>query len=164
MVRCLYPNAYQPGSVSEELRRDLDNCGYPLAVNNQGGLIAPAAIEVYPHPALLCLLELDYRLPYKVSKSRRYWPGTPRGERVDSLLVRFRQIYAGLAGEIEGICDFLPEHPESLNFLKRYEDALDALVCAWVGARYLDGHAVAYGDHNAAIWVPECRANPLPEG
>jgi predicted RNase H-like nuclease len=38
--------------------------------------------------------------------------------------------------------------------LKRYEDSLDALVCAWVGAKYLEGEAVAYGDHTAAIWIP----------
>jgi predicted RNase H-like nuclease len=42
----------------------------------------------------------------------------------------------------------------SASGLKRYEDALDALVCAWVGAKYLLGEAVAYGDGTAAIWVP----------
>jgi predicted RNase H-like nuclease len=37
--------------------------------------------------------------------------------------------------------------------LKRYEDGLDALLCAWVGIKYLDGDVVAYGDDTAAIWV-----------
>jgi hypothetical protein len=31
---------------------------------------------------------------------------------------------------------------------------IDALVCAWVGMKYLAGEAVAYGDETAAIWVP----------
>ena len=40
--------------------------------------------------------------------------------------------------------------------LKRYEDALDALVCAWVATLYLDGKGMAYNgaDPTAAIWVP----------
>lgn len=29
-----------------------------------------------------------------------------------------------------------------------------ALVCAWMGIRYLNGGAKPYGDSNAAIWAP----------
>ena len=146
--------------IADELCQILADLGYPLAVNraDNAALEYPASIEVYPHPALLCLLNRNCRLPYKVSKSRRYWPGTTAGERVGNLLARFRQIHAGLTRVIDGIPDFLPADG-SLNSLKRYEDALDALVCAWVGARYLAGCATAYGDHTAAIWVPNCRAN-----
>jgi len=42
-----------------------------------------------------------------------------------------------------------------LAHLKRYEDALDALVCAWVGSRFLAGEAMAFGDADSAIWAPE---------
>jgi predicted RNase H-like nuclease len=42
----------------------------------------------------------------------------------------------------------------STSGLKRYEDSLDILVCAWVGAKYLKGEALPYGDDTAAIWVP----------
>jgi predicted RNase H-like nuclease len=42
----------------------------------------------------------------------------------------------------------------STSGLKRYEDSLDALVCSWVGAKYLLGEAEPYGDGTAAIWVP----------
>lgn len=35
----------------------------------------------------------------------------------------------------------------------RYEDAIDALVCAWVGCRYAEGHATSFGDKTAAICV-----------
>jgi predicted RNase H-like nuclease len=38
--------------------------------------------------------------------------------------------------------------------LKRYEDALDALVCGWVGIEYLGGRCTAFGDTAAAIWTP----------
>lgn len=41
----------------------------------------------------------------------------------------------------------------TLAELKRHEDAMDALLCAWAGARYLAGRARAHGDDTAAVWV-----------
>lgn len=38
--------------------------------------------------------------------------------------------------------------------LERHEDALDALVCAWVGTEHLAGRTAALGDAEAAIWTP----------
>ncbi|MDW7774366.1 MAG: hypothetical protein SCH71_15885 [Desulfobulbaceae bacterium] len=40
------------------------------------------------------------------------------------------------------------------SYLKRYEDALDALVCAWVGVKFLEGETQPLGDETAAIWCP----------
>ena len=37
--------------------------------------------------------------------------------------------------------------------MKRYEDSLEVLVCAWVGAKYFEGEVVPYRDGIAAIWV-----------
>jgi hypothetical protein len=50
----------------------------------------------------------------------------------------------------------LPDPTSTLPVLglKCYEDSLDALVCAWVGVKYLAGDAVPYGNDIAAIWVP----------
>jgi predicted RNase H-like nuclease len=47
--------------------------------------------------------------------------------------------------------------PEARSFarLKRFEDALDALVCAWVGIEHLAGRTRALGDGDAAIWSPQ---------
>jgi predicted RNase H-like nuclease len=42
----------------------------------------------------------------------------------------------------------------SFSALKRYEDALDALICGWVGVEYLAGRAVPLGNEDAAIWCP----------
>jgi hypothetical protein len=39
--------------------------------------------------------------------------------------------------------------------IKRHEDALDALVSAWVATEFLGGRARAYGDADVAIWTPE---------
>ena len=38
--------------------------------------------------------------------------------------------------------------------LKPIEDALDAIVCAWVGHRFKIGQAESLGDETAAIWTP----------
>lgn len=113
-------------------------------------------VEVYPHPALLTLTGASYRLPYKVSRRRRYWPEVSPAERKAKLLDQFEKILVALKAEIHDIPIELPEPADviSISGLKRYEDALDALVCAWVGAKYLEGEATRYGDDTAAIWVP----------
>jgi predicted RNase H-like nuclease len=72
------------------------------------------------------------------------------------LLASFEWILAGPSTHIGDIPLVLPNPSEvrSLAEFKRYEDALDALVCAWVGMEYLAGRAVPYGDDQAAIWIP----------
>ena len=40
-----------------------------------------------------------------------------------------------------------------LRASKRYEDALDAVVCAWIGREFLAGRAKPYGDDTAAVWA-----------
>lgn len=42
----------------------------------------------------------------------------------------------------------------TLAVLKRYEDALDALLCAWTGIGYLAGEVGAYGDASTPVWAP----------
>ena len=113
-------------------------------------------MEVYPHPALITLTEADYRLSYKVSRSRRYWPDSSPAERRSKLLTQFQRILSALNDEIRDIPIQLPDPTSAVpvSGLKRYEDSLDSLVCAWVGAKYLEGETVAYGDHTAAIWIP----------
>jgi hypothetical protein len=37
---------------------------------------------------------------------------------------------------------------------KAFEDTLEAVICAWVAVRALEGLAVPFGDDNAAIWIP----------
>ena len=151
------PSSARPGKISDQLRKALANLGYRLAVSEPA---TDTVIEAYPHPALLHLLDRDYRVPYKVSKN--YWRRCTLSinQRADLLIKEFRSIYNGLAAVILGIPDFLPPSPYggTLNSLKRYEDTLDALVCAWVGSRYIEGCAVPYGDSVAAIWVPNKRS------
>ena len=151
------PTPSRPGRLSRVLADGFLAAGLDLAVAGT----TPAAgqgylVEVYPHPAILSLLGITYRLPYKVSRSRRYWPGVGIRGRIERLLKEFSRILSALQREIEDIPLVLPAPASvrSLSELKRYEDALDALVSAWVGLQFLCGRAEGFGDDIAAIWCP----------
>lgn len=149
------PNASRPGPLGAELKRAFQDAGYPLLTAAGHSGYRRGLIEVYPHPALLSLLSARFRVPYKVQKSRRYWPGLNVRQRVERLSETFTAIQAALTVQIYGVTVPLPAPGEcSLAALKRYEDALDALICGWVGIQFASGHAVAFGDGTAAVWVP----------
>jgi len=150
------PSTSRPGAVGERFTRVVGEAGYSVATTTARAGQPLCLIEVYPHPALLALLDADYRIPYKVSKARKLWPGKSVEERIGLVLRSLARILDALEQRIDGIGLQLPEAAEvpSLSFLKRYEDAIDALVCAWVGIEYLEGRAVAFGDECSAIWVP----------
>jgi predicted RNase H-like nuclease len=151
------PSAVRPGPISDQLTQDFSSAGYMLATSNVA--YSPGQrvlIEVYPHPALLSLLDRNFRVPYKVSKSRKLWPGSSVSERVKNLLREFDLIYCALQDRFGGLGFELPAPPTvpRLSHLKRFEDALDALVCGWVGAEFTRLATRPYGDEAAAIWVP----------
>jgi len=153
------PSAERPGAIADQLRADFATLGYPLHTSSSDQA-APALIECYPHVALLALLKRNYRVPYKVSRSGKYWKAEKlmRSERIERLLDQFREIKAGLDGHINDIPAFIPEPSEvtTLASLKPVEDMLDGLICAWVGIEHLEGRTVGLGDATAAIWAPAC--------
>ncbi|MFP5239827.1 MAG: DUF429 domain-containing protein, partial [Acidobacteriota bacterium] len=146
------PTRERPGALGENFSRGLEAQGYHVAVAGSA-LTGRDLLEVYPHPALLALTGERMRLPYKSGKTTTYWPGRPRRERVEMLLDVWARIREALAGRMVIEPGVLPP-PEGWR-LKAWEDMLDAAVCAWVGACYLDGRAVALGDAASAVWVPE---------
>ena len=154
------PNSVRPGSLGANVTAAFACSGYAVATAADNAGTLARLVEVYPHPALLRLLNAERRLKYKVSKARRYWPTFTVHDRICELLYVYAQILEALNREIDGICLPLPAAASrpSLSFLKRYEDALDAVVCAWVGCCYINEQAEAYGDHNAAIWIPKAPA------
>ena len=151
------PTAARPGALGVRISDALSAAGYELATTTTHLSGTRKFLEVYPHPALLSLLQRPRRVPYKVSKSRKYWPREPVPVRVRNLLDEFKAIRLALVEVFNGPMLELPEPDDvrSLSALKRYEDALDALVCAWVGVEYLAGRTVPLGDGDAAIWCPE---------
>ena len=147
------PSTSRPGRISSDLREAFERAGYPLLTDT----IAPlGAIEVYPHPALVELAGASERLPYKASKVRSYWPLASPPERRVRLYRQWSEIVALLEGEITGVGAAMPRL--ELNAVgmevKAYEDALDAIICAWVGVCALDGRATPFGDEHSAIWIP----------
>ncbi|MBY5801151.1 DUF429 domain-containing protein [Rhizobium leguminosarum] len=147
------PSVTRPGRLSDELRTGFEIAGYPLAVSEPRGR---ALLEVYPHPALIELASADRRLPYKHSKRRKYWPDESPAVRRQNLFETWRRIVTLLDVKIQGVKDALPSPSPDVrgHELKAFEDALDAVVCAWVGACVMDGRARAYGDRESAIWAP----------
>ena len=152
------PSVERPGAIADQLRADFAALGYPLHTNGNEQA-APALIECYPHVALLALLKWDYRVPYKVSRSGKYWKAEKltRRERIERLLKQFQEIKDGLDEHIHGIPKFIPAASAvtTLASLKPVEDMLDGLICAWVGIEHLEGRTVGLGDDTAAIWVPQ---------
>ncbi len=147
------PNSRRPGPVAALLRRKFAAHGYPLATAAVTAGSYPALVEVFPHTALLTLLGATYRIPYKIAKVAKYWPSISSSGRRAKILSEWRRIFDALNKVVGDIALKLPDAGTNAS-LKRYEDALDALVCAWVGMEYLEGRAVPYGDTTAAIWSP----------
>jgi predicted RNase H-like nuclease len=152
------PSAVRPGSISDRLRSEFGRLGYALGTAASPAGIMPALIEVYPHPALLVLLNATYRVPYKVSRAGKYWPELTQAARRRKLVGAWFNIFEALTLTISGANLHLPSvdasEKLSTSGLKRYEDALDALLCGWVGIQYVRGQCFPYGDEAAAIWVP----------
>ena len=147
------PSAIRPGPISDLLRQEFADAGYQLQTSlpSLGGLI-----EVYPHPALIELTGASRRLPYKVGKVRGYWPNATTSERRHFIGAEWAGILSHLEAELPGIKTSLlpPDLLGSVRSLKAFEDMLDALICAWVGIRALEGRAKPFGDKVSAIWVP----------
>jgi predicted RNase H-like nuclease len=148
------PSPARPGQIGQDLSEGFAAAGYPLAT--RAPLIRPGLIEVYPHPALLYLMEAKYRIAYKVSRIHRYWPHLPPAVRRTNLLRIWREIIAALESSgiaLGGLLN-LPSVDATRKELKSFEDTLDAVICAWVGVCVLQERAVPYGDDHSAIWIP----------
>lgn len=147
------PTPTRPGAFGRRLHEHLADAGFRLAT--QSGVGRQTLIEVYPHVALLGMMQLSMRLPYKATKTGKYWPGVTIDERKRRLVQQWQGIIQRLRVDISGIELDLPTDPAARSFpeLKQLEDALDALVCAWMALQYLNGAAVPEGDSDAAIWI-----------
>jgi predicted RNase H-like nuclease len=150
------PNAERPGAFGESWTANATASGFELRTAAAVPSGHRSLLEVYPHPALLSLLQRPRRVPYKVDKRRKYWPGATNDQRKQNLLAEFNCIRDALTRTFGPLSIPLPTVAQVRSFamLKRFEDALDALICAWVGVRFLAGTATALGDATAAIWCP----------
>ena len=148
------PTADCPGPLGEAYSDALLREGFALRTAADD-LHFPGAIEVYPHTAILTMLNAEFRLPYKVAKTTRFWPGVARPVRRRLILGVLQTILTRLQEDID-IEMYLPLPDDGGTFtaLKQFEDMIDSLVCAWVGIRHMEGATHPIGDQGAAIWVP----------
>ena len=155
------PNSVRPGTLGGKLTREFQRHSFRVATTEVLAGTRRCLVEVYPHPALLRLLNVDNRVTYKVAKSRSYWPEQTGAARITLLLERFECILSALNRAIQNIPLQLPkpEDVRCLVHLKKYENALDALISGWVAMQYLSGNAEPFGDSTAAIWVPKAGQN-----
>src|SRR5690606_24694451 len=150
------PSATRPGPIGENFTRQCAELGFPVATADTPAGTIPRLVEVYPHPALLTLLKRDRRVPYKVARARSYWPDKPPASRRIHLFAEQRFIEIKLTEQLGRlpISGNGHEVPPPTRTLKRFEDTLDAIVSAWVGALYVAGRAIPFGDRTAAVWCP----------
>ncbi|HLH47799.1 MAG TPA: DUF429 domain-containing protein, partial [Roseiarcus sp.] len=96
------PSAERPGKVSGAFRAACEKAGYALIVS-AGGLPALSLAEVYPHPALLRLMSVEERVPYKAGKSKIYWPTASAGQRLERVTRSLQAIADALETAIAGV-------------------------------------------------------------
>lgn len=148
------PSATRPGQISASMRLAFEGAGYNLATF---ATCSKSLVEVYPHPALVELANMDKRLPYKYAKTGKYWPGKPLAIRREMLRATWKGITRLLDNYIVNTSSMLPipaNHCKGKE-LKAFEDKLDAVICCWIGICVLEGKALAYGDETSAIWIPD---------
>ena len=154
------PSSIRPGRISDGLTKGFAQAGFPLQT---GSVETPGLIEVYPHPALVELANAPERLCYKVSKTGKYWPALDAIKRRERLFEVWAGILELLDKQIAGVREKLPDLSLAPGTraadLKKVEDMLDAIVCAWVAIRALEGHATPFGDRDSAIWIPDAPAS-----
>jgi len=157
------PNEMRPGPFGERIANSFAKAGYQLATDSSRVTAGRALVEVYPLVALVRLMKAAVRPAYKVAKISRYYrnavPPLSQDQRIERLLETWGEIRAALGREILDFHFEFPERPlKSASKLKPYEDKLDAIICAWVGACVIEKKAQPFGNRDCAIWAPICDA------
>ena len=146
------PSETRPGPIAHAMRRGFSAHGYSLATAATEAGTRGVLIEVFPHAAAIALVGASYRVPYKLARATQYWPDRAPAERRRALVAQWSRLRRALATDVRGVALRVPL-AGPLARLKRYEDALDAVICAWSGSEYLAKRTRPYGDERAAVWA-----------
>jgi len=148
------PTPERPGEFGAWLTQQFLDEGFSLRTDQSQPRQA-SLIEVYPSAALIRLMEIKKRLPYKVSRSGRYWKKTSVAERIKRLRTVWGPLIGFLGDEIAGLEETVPSDVQRLNAMKPHEDVIDAVISAYVGVLFVNGMTEPHGDADSAIWVPK---------
>lgn len=148
--------------LAQELGLDMD----PAVAPGQGRRVC---IEVYPHPAMVAMFDLDYVIPYKGKKGRD----------LDALKVAYERLIAGIEAACAGTLR-LAESPRWTELcslargasrkseLEAIEDEIDAIFCAylaWLWANEGLAACEVLGDVTTGyIVTPRLRDGARPPG
>jgi predicted RNase H-like nuclease len=146
------PSEARPGPIAHAMWQGFAAHGYVLATAATRPGTRGVMIEVFPHAAAIALLGGGYRVPYKLARVTQYWPDRSPADRRRALLGQWSKLRRALATRVDGVALRVPS-TGTLASLKRYEDALDAAICAWIGTEYLAKRTTAYGDASTAVWA-----------
>lgn len=144
-----FPNAASVQLSSSLKSQGFDHCGKQRW-----------QIEVYPHPALIEVFGLDYRLPYKKGKLAERRLGQIRLAQLVKSLARSSRLKLRLPSTFE--------HHVSPSWirvlpgvrLKANEDALDAIICLYIAGLYALGEPMQiFGDIREGYIIVPNNAN-----
>lgn len=118
------------GLRGERLAQFLEERGFTHALPIEPGTETRRILEVYPHPAMVTLFGLDRILRYKSRPGRTY----------EMRWAEFRRYQMCLRALVDGKpplllpAEIIERQVEGLggHALKRYEDLLDAVFCAYI--------------------------------
>lgn len=149
------PSAERPGQIAVKIFRQLTEAGFVWNDRNAG----KPFIEVYPHASIIEMFGLNKRLPYKVQKKSKYWPDCSTDERNKNIITNLNKLREGIEEHVDGVGEIFPvldsTEKYQVQFLKGYEDALDALICAITGVYFHDDQVRCFGKGEEKIWVAE---------
>lgn len=103
-------NAERPGPFGKAITDAFLAAGFSLATMSPS-IKRPALIEVFPLAALVRLMRLDSRPPYKVTKTSKYWPGRTKEQRQVLLKEEWARIFGAL--QLETVAGRLPPRTSS---------------------------------------------------
>jgi predicted RNase H-like nuclease len=114
----------------ETLVTALEQRGFVHAPSIVAGIATRQVIEVFPHPAMVALFGLSRTLKYKTKPNRTRDEMLAEWRRYQSYLLALREANPPLRGHEQ----FLAQDIALLRGagLKRYEDQVDALFCAYI--------------------------------
>lgn len=124
----LYPNAASTRLAKYLSGRGFAHLGHPAEEKWQ--------IECYPHPAIIELFGLPERLWYKKGKVEEKKQGQVRLSRYIRALKASEVVALKTCPGISGYLDEEWILSRSGKAIKQNEDALDSMICAYIGALY----------------------------
>lgn len=133
------------GVRGERLAARLAGFGFVVGDGSRLEKDSRCVVEVYPHPALVNLLNLSLALKYKRKPGRS---AAVRAEAWGILKAGLRR-FARATPALSGLDALLQEDDAETTGLasKSYEDRIDAVVCAYIGV-----HALHWGTRGCRIY------------